>query len=361
MVTRGYNAPTSDKASQRSKGGHGMSTTGMTTVLGAGTMGAGIAQCLSDHGQRVTLCDLQPLAIERARERITTSRATLESAGLQTHDQSLVGERLLAMSCSLDDAVAESDLIIESISEDIHLKCDVFAQLDRSAPPHAAIVSNTSGLSITRLAEATDRPTQVAGFHWFNPAELIPLVEVTSGAQTDPSLIAQLMTLARQLGKEPIHVRRDVPGFVGNRLQFAVFREALHLLDEGVVSAEDLDRAMTGGPGFRWSFLGPLRAADFGGLDVFHSICSYLWPDLSDATSPPPVLNEKLQAGDLGTKAGAGFYRYPPDELADLTDRRDRFLLNLKQLVEDMKTNKEKPSPAKTQATSSSNLDNAKR
>ena len=143
--------------------------------------------------------------------------------------------------------------------------------------------------------------------------------------------------------------------------QFAVFREALHLLDEGVVSAEDLDRAMTGGPGFRWSFLGPLRAADFGGLDVFHSICSYLWPDLSDATSPPPVLNEKLQAGHLGTKAGAGFYRYPPDELADLTDRRDRFLLNLKQLVEDMKTNKEKPSPAKTQATSSSNLDNAKR
>ena len=105
-------------------------------------------------------------------------------------------------------------------------------------------------------------------------------------------------------------MRRDVPGFVGNRLQFAVFREALHLLDEGVVSAEDLDRAMTRGPGFRWSFLGPLRAADFGGLDVFHSICSYLWPDLSDATSPPPVLNEKLQAGHLGTKAGAGFYRY---------------------------------------------------
>ena len=318
-----------------------MTNTAMTTVLGAGTMGSGIAQCLADHGRRVTLCDLQPQALERARQRIETSRMTLESAGLQTQAQSLLGDSLLTMSGSLDDAVSTSDLIIESISEDLHLKCDVFAQLDRLASPRAAIVSNTSGLSITRLAEATARPQQVAGFHWFNPAELVPLVEVTSGDHTDPSLVERLMTLARQLGKEPIHVRRDIPGFVGNRLQFAVFREALHLLNEGVVSAEDLDRAMTAGPGFRWSFLGPLRSADFGGLDVFHNICGYLWPDLSNATAPPAVLDDKLKAGRLGTKTGAGFYDYPLSDLTKLTGQRDQFLLKLKQLLKEVQTNRE--------------------
>ena len=230
--------------------------------------------------------------------------------------------------------MADADLVIEAVPEDIDLKCRIFSELDRLAPPRTAMVSNTSGLSITRLGEATGRPDQVAGFHWWNPAELVPLVEVTSGESTAPELIEQLIQLATQLGKQPIHVRRDVPGFVGNRLQFAVFREALHLVEQGVVSPEDLDRAMTGGPGFRWGFLGPLQAADFGGLDVFHSISSYLWQDLGDATTPPPALEDRLRENRLGTKTGSGFYEYSPGSLADLTDRRDRFLLGLKQLVD---------------------------
>ena len=310
----------------------------MTTVLGAGTMGAGIAQSLADHGFRVTLCDVDSQALERARDRIAVSRRTLESAGLQTHAQSVLGASLLTTSCLVEDVAPQSDLIIESISENLEVKTDVFRQLDRLAPSHAAIVSNTSGLSITSLATVTSRPTQVAGFHWFNPAELVPLVEVTSGSETSPVLIERLMTLARELGKQPIHVRRDVPGFVANRLQFAVFREALHLLEEDVVSAADLDRAITGGPGFRWPFLGPLQTADFGGLDIFHSIASYLWEDLSDAKVPPPLLEEKLKAGKLGTKSGAGFYEYSAENLADLIGRRDRFLLGLKQLVHEVQS-----------------------
>ena len=275
----------------------------MTTVLGAGTMGAGIAQSLADHGFRVTLCDVDSQALERARDRIAVSRRTLESAGLQTHAQSVLGASLLTTSCLVEDVAPQSDLIIESISENLEVKTDVFRQLDRLAPSHAAIVSNTSGLS-----------------------------------ETSPVLIERLMTLARELGKQPIHVRRDVPGFVANRLQFAVFREALHLLEEDVVSAADLDRAITGGPGFRWPFLGPLQTADFGGLDIFHSIASYLWEDLSDAKVPPPLLEEKLKAGKLGTKSGAGFYEYSAENLADLIGRRDRFLLGLKQLVHEVQS-----------------------
>ncbi len=303
-------------------------------VLGAGTMGAGIAQCLADHGRDVTLTDVDPPALQRALERIATSRLTLENAGLQTADASLEGDQRLNTSTSLAESVAAADLVIEAVPENIELKCEVFAELDRLAPPHTALVSNTSGLSITTLGQATSRPEQVAGFHWWNPAELVPLVEVTSGEQTDPQLIEQLLELAVELGKQPIHVRRDVPGFVGNRLQFAVFREALHLVEQGVVSPEDLDRAMTGGPGFRWGFLGPLQAADFGGLDVFHSISSYLWQDLSDASTPPAALNDRLETGQLGTKTGGGFYEYSAESLAELTDRRDRFLLGLKQLVD---------------------------
>lgn len=303
-------------------------------VLGAGTMGAGIAQCLADHGRWVTMCDTDAEALVRARERIATSRQTLETAGLQTAEQSREGDQRLSTTTSLTDAVAAADLIIEAIPENLELKCRVFAELDRLAPAHAALVSNTSGLSITRLSQSTNRPGQVAGFHWWNPAELVPLVEVVSGESTDPQLVEQLLELATELGKQPIHVRRDVPGFVGNRLQFAVFREALHLVAEGVVTPEDLDRAMTGGPGFRWSFLGPLQAADFGGLDVFHSIASYLWQDLGDANSPPPLLDSMLQAGTLGAKSGKGFYDYTPESLNDLTERRDRFLQGLKQLVD---------------------------
>ena len=303
-------------------------------VLGAGTMGAGIAQCLADHGRDGILTDVDADALARARRRIATSRTTLEDAGLQTSEASAEGDRRLATSTDLGQSVADADLVIEAVPEDIDLKCRIFSELDRLAPPRTALVSNTSGLSITRLGQATGRPEQVAGFHWWNPAELVPLVEVTSGESTAPELIEQLIDLATQLGKQPIHVRRDVPGFVGNRLQFAVFREALHLVEQGVVSPEDLDRAMTGGPGFRWGFLGPLQAADFGGLDVFHSISSYLWQDLGDATVPPPALEDRLRENRLGTKTGGGFYEYSPESLADLTDRRDRFLLGLKQLVD---------------------------
>ena len=314
--------------------GHDTESRTQVVVLGAGTMGAGIAQCLADHGRDVTLTDVDPQALQRALERIATSRLRLEHAGLQTAAASLEGDQRLNTSTDLARSLAGADLVIEAVPENIELKCEVFAELDRLAPAHTALVSNTSGLSITTLAQATRRPEQVAGFHWWNPAELVPLVEVISGEQTDPQLIEQLLELAVELGKQPIHVRRDVPGFVGNRLQFAVFREALHLVEQGVVSPEDLDRAMTGGPGFRWGFLGPLQAADFGGLDVFHSISSYLWKDLSDASTPPAALSDRLDTGQLGTKTGGGFYEYSAKSLTELTDRRDRFLLGLKQLVD---------------------------
>jgi 3-hydroxybutyryl-CoA dehydrogenase len=315
---------------------------GLTTaVIGAGTMGTGIAQCLADHGIPVTVFDVSQEVLKRSLQRMRANRHVLTQAGLLSPDAAGRSEGLVTTTSRLEEAVKDVGLVFEAVPEDLELKCDLFARLDELCDANVSFASNTSGLSITRLASATSRPERVAGMHWWNPAHLTPLVEVVSGERTDRRLVSQLIELARYLGKEPIHVRRDVPGFVGNRLQFAVMREALHLIEEGIASPEDVDTAMTHGPGLRWAFMGPLRTADLGGLDVFASICRYLWPDLSNAAEPPAALRERVQNGQLGAKRGRGFYTYDENQLADWTRRRDQFL------IERLKASKERESEAR--------------
>jgi len=176
------------------------------------------------------------------------------------------------------------------------------------------------------MAAVTRRPELVAGMHFWNPPHLIPLVEVTQGKDTAKRTVDLLMGVCRRMGKRPILVRHDVPGFVANRLQFAVLREALHLLEEGIATAQDIDAAMTAGPGLRYALLGPLRTADLGGLDVFAAISSYLFPTLSAARRPPGSLERLVRQGKLGTKTGAGFYRYPKGERERIFAVRDAVL-----------------------------------
>ena len=302
-------------------------------VIGSGTMGTGISQCLADCGLDVALCDLNDDLLARSLDRMAAARRFLVEAGRLDVAAAEVAATRVRTTTSLDDAMADIDLVVEAVPENLELKCDLLGRLDTLCAPHVPFASNTSGLSITRLGDATGRPELVAGFHWWNPAHLTPLVEVVSGERTDAAVIERLMSLARLAGKRPIYVRRDVPGFVGNRLQFAVFREAMHLVGEGIVSPEDLDAAMTGGPGFRWGFLGPLRTADFGGLDVFLSIAEYLWPELSHANEPPAALRELIESGRLGVKTGAGFYDYADDEIDDWTKRRDEFFVRLSEAI----------------------------
>ncbi|OGR15207.1 MAG: hypothetical protein A3K53_11440 [Deltaproteobacteria bacterium RIFOXYB2_FULL_66_7] len=218
-------------------------------------------------------------------------------------------------------------MVVEAISEDLELKQRMFQCFDEACPARAVLASNTSGLSITAIAGATKRPKLVAGMHFWNPPHLIPLVEVIKGRQTADATARLLVDVSRRLGKRPILVRRDVPGFVGNRLQFAVLREALHLLDSGVASAEDIDTAMTAGPGIRYGLLGPLRTADLGGLDVFLAITKYLFADLCADREPPPLLADLVRRGRAGAKAGGGFYDYSPRDRKKLLAERDRVLL----------------------------------
>jgi len=296
-------------------------------VIGAGTMGAGMAGELARAGCPVRLVDLSDDVLQQGVQRLDAAQRALIDAELLTAGEAVEARQRVTPLTSLRDACDGVDLVIEAVSESMSVKQEMFRRFDEWCSPTAVLASNTSGLSITQIATATRRPELVAGMHFWNPPHIVPLVEVTRGRQTGDATADLLMDLARRVGKRPILVRHDVPGFVGNRLQFAVMREALHILQEGIASAADIDVAMTAGPGLRYGFLGPLLTADLGGLDIFHSISSYLFAELCSDQHPPAVLEQLVDEGKLGAKTGAGFYPYGDQDVDEIIATRDRVLL----------------------------------
>lgn len=296
-------------------------------VVGAGTMGPGIAGEFARAGCDVRLVDLSPHILQQGMERLAAAQEVLIEAELLSRQKAEAALKSIRPLTSLETACDQVQLLLEAVPEDVALKQRVFRRFDALCPEDAVLASNTSGLSITEIAQATERPQLVAGMHFWNPPHIMPLVEVTKGKETFDSTAELLVDMCRRIGKRPILVRHDIPGFIGNRLQYAVLREALHLLSEGIASAEDIDVAMTAGPGLRYGLLGPLRTADLGGLDIYHTITKYLLAELNSDTSPPAVLTELVEKGRLGAKTGAGFYEYPKEELNRIIRQRDRVLL----------------------------------
>ena len=302
-------------------------------VIGAGTMGAGIAGEFARAGCDVRLVDTNSELLDRGVTLLRVAQEALVDARLlPKREGNAALKRVSPLSC-MADACDGVHLLVETVTENLKIKQTVLAEADRLCPKRAILVSNTSGLSITKIADATHRPTRVAGMHFFNPPHVVPLVEVTQGARTSAVTARLLMDLARRMEKRPILVKQDVPGFVANRLQFAVMREALHILSEGIASAEDIDTAMTAGPGLRYALIGPLRTADLGGLDVFHKISQYLFPELNSKTAASPVLADLVKRRKLGAKTGAGLYKYPPAEARRILGRRDRVLLEFLRIL----------------------------
>jgi 3-hydroxybutyryl-CoA dehydrogenase len=296
-------------------------------VIGAGTMGAGIAGVFARAGCEVRLADTSRDLLDRGLAMLRSAQEALIEAGLFPRRRAAAALARVQPVPDRDAACPGTDLLVEAVPEDLALKRDLMARFDMLCPSRALIATNTSGLSISSIAEATRRPARVAGMHFWNPPHVIPLVEIVRGRQTSAATVKTLTDLAWRIGKRPVVVRKDAPGFIGNRLQFAVFREALHLLSEGIASAEDIDAAMTAGPGLRWGVIGPLRTADLGGLDVFGAISEYLFAALCSAKRPPEALRELVRRRKLGAKTGEGFYRYPPRERERILARRDRALL----------------------------------
>jgi 3-hydroxybutyryl-CoA dehydrogenase len=298
-------------------------------VAGVGTMGRGIVQCVAAAGYEVRCYDVAETQLKQSIPLIETMQQILVKEGMLTSEAAKQSLRRIRPSNDLAECLDDAQLVIEAIPEILDTKLFFYSQIDKISKPDVIFASNTSGLSITRLAAATHRQDKVAGFHFWNPAHLMPLIEVTKGEKTSSDTTDLLLALARRLGKKPILVRREVPGFIGNRLQYAVLREALHLVQEKVATPEDVDTAMKAGPGIRYAFLGPLETADLGGLDVFTNICDYLFADLSSDTKPPSYMTNLVKEGKLGVKSGQGFYEYSGKTLVELLSERDQKLIKV--------------------------------
>ncbi|AZH24719.1 3-hydroxyacyl-CoA dehydrogenase family protein [Haloplanus aerogenes] len=298
------------------------STPSAVAVVGAGTMGHGLALQFARHGAGVTLVDHRESNLDDARRGIDDALDFLDSEGWLDADPDAVRTRI---DYTLDTAaaVADVDLVIETVSEDLAVKEDVFGTLAAAAPDDAVLATNTSGIPITDIAatvpEAADR---VVGCHWWNPPYLLPTVEVVRGTETSDETVDRTAAFVEAVDRQPIRVERDVPGFVWNRIQFAVLRECTHLVAEGVASLEDVERAVRDGYALRTAVVGPFETADLAGLELFRDIAANLYPHLSDADEPGPVFEERLDAGRGGVDDGAGFHEYD-ESPSDVIRRRN--------------------------------------
>lgn len=279
-------------------------------VVGAGLLGANIALDFALAGRRVALTDRDPERLAQAQAGWPTALALLAEAGLLREEPEAITERITSL-VVLPEAVGNADLVIEAVFEDLELKRQVFAELDRLTPPHAILASNSSSLMPSLLAPAIRRPERVLGAHYWNPAHLVPLVELIPTLETDPALVEGLRAMYVEMGKQPVIVRRELPGFIGNRLQFALLREALALVEAGVADPADIDTVVRAGFGRRLPVTGVFGTADLAGLDTLLAICGVLFPHLAANDTPGPGLREQVAAGRTGVKSGAGWYEYP--------------------------------------------------
>ncbi|MES3019247.1 MAG: 3-hydroxyacyl-CoA dehydrogenase family protein [Bacteroidota bacterium] len=299
------------------------------TVIGSGTMGHSIALSAAWSGVVVRMYGLTHSDTETGMSGIRKKLEVLviNELILPTEADEIVTN--ITTTNSLDDAIEGSDFIIECIPEDITLKNSLFRQLDLKCDANVILASNTSGLRLSDILQGTKHPERIIIAHFWNPAHLIPLVEVLRSPQTREDVFSRTMALLQFMGKKAIEVRKEVPGLVGNRLQFALFREAQHLLDQGIATKEDIDAAVTFGIGRRLPATGPLMSADMGGLDVFKSVSDNLFKSISNANESYSALNESVAAGKYGDKSGEGYYKWNEAFSAKMNGLREKELIRL--------------------------------
>lgn len=270
-------------------------------------MGNGIAHAFAQHGYQVTLVDVKPEALERAIQTIVKNMERQISKGLLTEGQKTEALNRIQVSADLAEGVNTADLVVEAATEDEKFKLTLFRELDIHSPKKALLASNTSSISITKLAAATSKPEKVIGMHFMNPVPVMRLVEVIKGYHTDQATTQAVVDLAKALDKEAVVVQ-DYPGFVANRILMPMINEAIYTLHEGVAGVKEIDQVMKLGMSHP---MGPLQLADFIGLDVCLAILRVLHDGLGQPKyAPCPLLINMVEAGSLGVKSGEGFYRY---------------------------------------------------
>lgn len=282
-------------------------------VIGAGLMGHGIAQVFADAGHAVAIHDPDSAALARVPERV---RAIFEAL-----DADPSAADLIILHEQLASAVKDADFVIEAGPERVAIKREIFATLDTLTGPEVVLASNTSAIPIREIATKVSKRGRVLGMHFWNPPHFVPLVEVIQSTSTDMKFVTRTMDLLTAAGMSPVHVRRDLPGFIGNRLQHALKREAIALVADGVCDAQTLDRVVTEGFGSRLGVLGPLEQSDMVGLNLTLDAHRVLIADLDRTPGPHPLLEAKVAAGETGMAAGKGFRAWTPQEAAAVRKR----------------------------------------
>ena len=298
-------------------------------VIGAGLMGHGIAQELAQGGYEVGLNDVTDEALAKAIVRIRDNYAMLEREGLLSQGKGEKAIGLVQTSVDIGVAIDGADLVIEAVVEDLALKLDIFEKLDAWCEPKTILATNSSSYMPSKIAVVTDRPEKVVGMHYFNPPFLMPLVEIIKSDQTSDQTAQVAYDLMVKIGKSPVMVQKEIPGFIGNRIQAAVWREILWLVEEGIATPQDIDTVVKTGLGRRLSVAGPFELTDLTSLAMKQAIMEELLPSLASGQKVPVILKEKVEGGELGIRSGKGFYEWTPESGEDLRARVAKALIEI--------------------------------
>ncbi len=299
------------------------------SVIGSGMMGHGIAQVFAGRNYNVTLLDVQEGLLSKAIENIRSNLTFLAQRGMGKAKDVEPTLRRINTTLDLNEALSQAQFVVEAASENLALKQKIFQDLDSLSPPNTILATNTSVISITEIARNAQLRERIVGTHFWFPPYLIPLVEVVKGKDTSDETMNRTYDLMKQAGKHPIKCMKDVPGFVANRLQHALWREAISIVENGIADAATVDEAIKNSIGIRLAVLGPIENADMVGLDLTLAIHNTVLKDLEASPDPSPLLKEKVQKGDLGFKSGKGFYDpWTPERMKQVREHLLNYLID---------------------------------
>jgi len=299
------------------------------TIIGAGLMGRGIAQVFACSGHPVWLVDTEEKILKLAKEQVVKNLKQLVQHGISFSDKIEKIVERISTTTEMARACEGCDFVVEAVYENLDLKQQVFVDLDRLCPPEAILCSNTSVMAITEIAERASKRERILGTHWWNPPYLIPLVEVVRAEETEDRCIDAIYDLLTRVGKHPVRVHKDVPGFVGNRLQHALWREAFAIIDDGICDPATVDEVVRNGFGLRLPILGPVENADMVGLDLTLSIHNYILKYLNASPSTSTTLRSRVEQNQLGFKTGKGFQEWSDAEIAASRERLTNYLMKV--------------------------------
>lgn len=300
-------------------------------LIGLGTMGPGIAARLSRGGLDVAAYDVSDVAVERASGMLDIAGAILDRLDIKAPASGAGTVRFVR---TLAETVDGAELVIENVPENIDIKAETYRAIDPLIGSSVIVASDTSGIPITKLQAHISHPERLVGMHWSNPPHIIPMIEVIGGEKTAPETVAMIRDLIRSIGLLPVVVKKDVPGFVENRVLYALLREAVDLVERGVIEPQDLDTCVSWGIGYKVAVIGPMALLDMAGLDIYKSVSSFLNADLSNRDDVAPMVLEKTGASKFGIKSGEGMFSYTPEQIKALQGERARKLVAVRRILE---------------------------